>query len=97
MTDMIERVRLALKASLDDSLRGAGVDPKGWHMTDAAKAAIAAMREPTDEMIERVALAICANDEDNFEADPPLVCTHSCVACRNMARAAIAAWNRRAP
>lgn len=62
MTDMLERVRLALKASLDDSLRGAGVDPKGWHMTDAAKAAIAAMREPTDEMIERVARALATAD-----------------------------------
>lgn len=40
-------------------------------------------------LVEKAALAICANDEDNQECDPPLICTYSCVACRNMARPAI--------
>lgn len=42
-----------------------------------------------DALVEKAALAICANDEDNQECDPPLICTYSCVACRNMARPAI--------
>lgn len=45
----------------------------------------------SSEMVERVALALCASDEDNQELDTPVVCAHSCVTCRNMARAAIKA------
>ena len=67
MTDqsMIERVKAAIRESLEETLRADGYTlPANWveyHMDHAARAAIAAMREPTESVAIQVGDAInCA-------------------------------------